>query len=136
MFLVPRRRGVVGWMMSFTRVRILRSWVLGLYIAAQVLGLVPSIYEHTLDVYKAVSVAGHVQATSGKTQHDPDRHHGLSDPHDQCCAIHSLMGPLAPAVSLALVDTAAMRVSLAELVALISWHSARLDRPPKSLPLV
>jgi hypothetical protein len=118
------------------RVHILRSWVLGLYIAAQVLGLVPLIYEHTLDVYKAVNAASHVQATSGKTQHDSDRHRGLSDSHDKCCAIHSLTGPLAPAVSLALVETAAMRVSPAELVALISWHSARLDRPPKALPLV
>jgi hypothetical protein len=117
------------------RVRILRSWVLGLYIAAQALGLVPLIYEHTLDVYNAVSIAGHVQATNGKPQQDSD-HHGLGDSHDQCCAIHSLTGPLAPVVSLALVETAPMRISPAELVALASWHSARLDRPPKSLPLV
>jgi hypothetical protein len=47
-----------------------------------------------------------------------------------------LIGPLAPVVSLALVEPAAMRVSPTELVALVSWHSARLDRPPKSLSLV
>ena len=118
------------------RVRILRSWVLGLYIAAQVIGLVPLIYEHTLEVYKTVTAAGHFQATSGKTQHDPHRHHGLSGSHDQCCAIHSLTGPLAPVVSLALVAPAAMRVSPTKLVSLVSWHSGRLDRPPKSLSLV
>jgi len=117
-------------------VRILRSWVLGLYVAAQVIGLVPLIYEHTLDVYKAVTVAGHVQATGGKTQQDSDGHHGLNGSHDQCCAIHSLTGPLAPMVTLALVETAAIRVSPPQLAALVSWHSARLDRPPKSLPLV
>jgi hypothetical protein len=118
------------------RVRILRSWVLGLYIAAQVIGLVPLIYEHTLEVYKALTVACHAQATSCKTQHDSDQHHGLSGSHDQCCAIHSLTAPLAPVVSLALVEPAAMRVSPTELVPLVSWHSGRLDRPPKSLSLV
>jgi hypothetical protein len=128
--------GKVRRRIMVVRVRKLRSWMLGLYIAAQVIGLVPLVYEHTLDVYKAVTVAGHVQATSGKTQHDSDSHHGLSDSHDQCCAIHSVTGPLAPMVSLAPVETPAMRVSPAELVALLSWHSARLDRPPKSLSLV
>ena len=118
------------------RIRILRSWVLGLYIAAQVIGLAPLIYEHTLDVYKAVTVAGHVQGTAGKTQQDSDGRHGLNGSHDQCCAIHSLTGPLAPMVTLALVETAAIRVSPPQLAALVSWHSARLDRPPKSLPLV
>jgi hypothetical protein len=121
------------------RVRILRSWVLGLYIAAQVIGLVPLIHEPTLEVYKTVTVADvadHVQATSGKTRDDPDRHHGLSGSHDQCCAIHSLTGPLAPMVSLVLVAPAAVPVSPTKLVSLVSWHSGRLDRPPKSLSLV
>ena len=117
------------------RVRKLRSWLLGLYIAAQVIGLAPLIYQHTLNIYKAVPVAGHFQLTSGTTQHDSDHHHGFIDPHDQCCAIHSLTGPLARTVSLALVETAAMRVSPDELVALVSWYSNRLDRPPKALPL-
>jgi hypothetical protein len=116
------------------RVRIVRSWVFGLYIVAQVIGLVPLIHEHTLDVYKAVAVAGH--ATGGKTQQNSDGRHGINDSHDQCCAIHSLTGPLASMVTLALVETAAIRVSPPQMAALVSWHSARLDRPPKSLPLV
>jgi hypothetical protein len=118
------------------RVRKLRSWLLGLYIAAQVIGLAPLVYEHTLNVYKAVPVAGHVELTSGTTQHDSDHHNDFIDSHDQCCAIHSLTGPLAPTVSLALVEAAAMRVYPAESFALVAWHSARLDRPPKALPLV
>jgi hypothetical protein len=118
------------------RVRILRSWLLGLYIAAQVIGLVPLIYEHTLNIYKEVPIAGLVQLSSGTTQHDSDRQHGLIGFHDECCAIYSLAGPLPPAVSLALEECATMRVSPAELVALVSWHSARLDRPPKAPPLV
>ena len=118
------------------RGRILRSWLLGLYIAAQVIGLVPLIYEHTLNIYKEVPIAGHVQLSSGTTQHDSDGQRGLIGFHDECCAIHSLAGPLPPAVSLALEECATVRVSPAELVALVAWHSARLDRPPKALPLI
>ena len=83
-----------------------------------------------------VPIAGHVQLSSGTTQHDSDRQRGLIDSHDQCCAIHSLTGPLAPTVSLAPVESAPLRVSPADLVALVGWHSARLDRPPKVLPPV
>jgi hypothetical protein len=118
------------------QVRILRSWLLGLYIAAQVVGLVPLIYEHTLNIYKAVPAAGHVHLTSGTTQSDTDRHHGLIDFHDQCCAIYSSTGPLPPVTSLALVEGAATRVSPVVMIALASWHSARLDRPPKALPRI
>ena len=118
------------------RGRILRSWLLGLYIAAQVVGLVPLIYEHTLNIYKELPTAGHVQLSKGTTQDNSDRQHGLIGFHDECCAIHSLAGPLPPTVSLALEECATTRVSLAKLVALVSWHPARLDRPPKALPLI
>jgi hypothetical protein len=119
------------------RVRMLRSWLLGLYIAAQAVGVVPLMYDHTLNVYKTTPVAGHSQLTIDITQPDPVRPHGLIDFHDhQCCAICSLLGPLPPAVSSASAESAAIRVPPAELLALVSCHSARLDRPPKSLPLV
>jgi hypothetical protein len=118
------------------RGRILRSWLLGLYIAAQVIGLLPLIYEHTSNIYKDLPIAGHVQLSSNTAQDNSERQHGLIGFHDECCAIYSLAGPLPPAVSLALEECATMRVSPAELVALVSWHSARLDRPPKAPPLV
>ena len=68
------------------RVRKLRSWLLGLYIAAQVIGFAPLIYQHTLNVYKAVPVAGRAELASGTTQHEPDHHNGFIDSHDQCCS--------------------------------------------------
>jgi len=127
---------LVGWIMSL--VRLLRPWLLGLYIVAQVAGVVPVMYDHTLNIYETTPVAGHVHVrlASHTAQPDADHHHGLIDLHDQCCAIHSLSGPLPPAVSVSLAETAGVPVSPAELIAHVSWHPARLDRPPKSQPLV
>ena len=64
------------------RGRILRSWLLGLYIAAQVVGLVPLIYEHTLNIYKELPIAGHVQLSNGTTQDNSDRQRGVKDDND------------------------------------------------------
>jgi hypothetical protein len=129
---------VVGWMMSFVRIGVLRRWLLRVYIVGQVAGVVPLIYDHTLNIYETAPVAGHVHVcpASQTAQPDIDHHHGLIDFHDQCCAIHSIFGPLPPAASVALVVTTAMAVSPAELIAHVSWHPARLDRPPKFLPQV
>ncbi len=123
--------------MPFVRVRLLRSWLLGLYIVAQVVGIVPLVRDHTLNIYKTMPVAGqvHVHLPSNAGQPDADHHHGLIDFNDLCCAIHSLSGPLPPAVSVARGETAKIAVSPAELIALVSWHPARVDRPPKLLPL-
>ena len=137
-FSVEDRPRAVGWIMSFVRVRLLRRWLLGLYIVAQVAGIVPLMYNHALNIVETTPVAVHVhiRLASHTAQPDADHHHGLIDFHDQCCTIHSLSGPLPPAVSATFVETTAMPVSPAELIALVSWHPARLDRPPKFLPLV
>jgi len=128
---------VAGWKMPFVRVGFLRRWLLGLYIVAQVAGVVPLIYDHTLNIYETKPVAGHVHVhlASNSFQPDADHHHGLIDFHDQCCAIQSLSGPLPPAVSVLLAETIGVPLFPAELIARISLHPARLDRPPKSTPL-
>jgi len=129
---------MVGWIMSFVLVRLLRRWLLGLYIVAQFAGVVPLMYDHTLNIYETTPVADHlhVRLASHTAQPDAQHHHGLIDFHDQCCAIHSLSGPLPPAISVALVDPTGMPVSPPELIERVSWHPARLDRPPKFPPLV
>ena len=129
---------VAGWMMSFVRVRLLRRWLLGLYMVAQVFGVVLLIHDHTLNVYETTPVAGHVHVhlASSTTQPDANHHHGIIDFHDQCCAIHSLSGPLPATMFATLVDRVAMPESPAKLITLVSWHPARLDRPPKPLPLI
>ena len=59
-FSVERWDHVVGWIMPFVRMRMLRSWLLGLYIVAQVAGVVPLMYDHTLNIYETKPVRGHV----------------------------------------------------------------------------
>ena len=93
-----RRRGrVVGGEMSFVRVRLLRRWLLGLFVAAQVVGVVPLVHDHTLNIYEATPVAGHVHfhQMSHTAQPDADHHHGLIDLHDQCGVLMKLLAQLA-----------------------------------------
>src|SRR5258708_36835628 len=97
------RRSHVQWVgsisnpMMFVRtIYWLRACVLGLFVVAQVAGVVPLIYDHTLNVYETAPVAahGHRQVKSTAVNPDADHHHGLLDLHDQCCALHTLAGPL------------------------------------------
>jgi hypothetical protein len=125
--------------MSFVRkVRLLRTWVLGLYVIAQVVGVIPLVYDQTLNIYETTPVAGHfhVHLAGNTAQPDADHHHGLLDRNDQCCVLHSLTAPLPCAVTLAPVETVGMPVSPTQVIALVSRHPTRLDRPPKSLPLI
>jgi hypothetical protein len=124
--------------MPFVRMRMLRSWLLGLYFVAQVAGVVPLMYDHTLNIYETKPVAGHAHLAIPGNAAEPDagHHHGMIAFHDQCCAIHLLSGPLQPFILLARNATAWMPLSAPELIALVSYHRGRLDRPPKSLPLV
>ena len=124
--------------MALARTRWLRRLLTGLYLAAQVAGVVPLIHDHTLNIFETTPIAGHVHVhlASNTAQPDADHHHGLIDFHDQCCAIHSLSGPLPPAIAVAPAETAGIPVSPAPLIARVGFHPARLDRPPKSLPLI
>jgi hypothetical protein len=117
--------------MTFARFRLLRRWLLGLYLVAQVGGVFPLVYGHTFIISETTPAAGHVHLAGDAGRRDTDQHHGLVDCRDQCCAIHSLMGPLPPVVSVAPFECEATRVSWAASVALVSWHPSRLDRPPK-----
>jgi hypothetical protein len=118
--------------------RMLRYWLLGLYVVAQAVGVVPLMYDHTLNIYETTPVAGHVHIhlASETGQPDADHHHGLLGFHDQCCALHSLSGPLPLVLALALAESVGNPLPPVKLIALVSWHPARLDRPPKSLPLI
>ena len=76
--------------MAFGRaIRWMRACVLGLFVAAQVAGVVPLLYDHTLNVVETVPVSAHhhrhVEPTA--TNPDADHHHGLLGLHDQCCAL-------------------------------------------------
>ena len=114
----------------------LRACLLGLFVCAQVFGIVPAIYEHTLKVYETVPVATHNHSLTNPVAPDADHHHGITDLEDQCCALHSLAGPLPNAASVAQVASASVRLPLPDIASLTYVTAHRLDRPPKSLSLV
>src|ERR1700730_1969359 len=124
--------------MIFLRaIRCLRASVLALFVVAQVAGIIPLIYEHTLNVHEVTPVAahGHPHVSPTDANPDADHHHGALDLHDQCCALHTLAGPLPQPIDDAPVDFVSVRIALDELIALTGGKPGVLDRPPRPLPL-
>jgi len=115
----------------------LRACVLGLFVVAQGAGVVPLIYDHTLNVYETVPVAahGHRQVKPTAANPDADHHHGLLDLHDQCCALHTLAGPLPHVADVRPADFVSLRIAPAEVIGLTGDKPNLLDRPPKPLLL-
>ncbi len=128
--------------MSFVRAaRHLRTFLLGLFVFAQIAAVMPTMCEHVLDVYGANSVATHSVAAhhhghAGPASGDADHHHGLADFQDQCCVFHFLAASLPRATSVVPATAAGVPMALPESAALSGGSGTRLDRPPKSLPLV
>src|SRR5262245_43750991 len=119
-------------------IRCLRACLLGLFMAAQIAGVVPLIYDHTLNVAETVPVGAHhhphVKPTTANP--DADHHHGVLDLHDQCCTLHMLTGPLPEIVATNSVAFALARLAPAELIVPTGDTPSLLDRPPKSVPLI
>ena len=131
-------RGSNQLSMTFLRtIRCVRLSLLAFFVLAQVAGVVPLIYDHTLNVYETVPVSAHAHAHVKPTitEPDADHHHGALDLHDQCCALHTLSGPLPHVADAAPVNFAGVLIVPEQLVALIGTDPASLDRPPRPLPL-
>jgi hypothetical protein len=118
----------------------LRAVLVGLFTFAQIACVSPLIYEHTLDVLGAAQVGDHaINADHDGTASaapNADHHHGILDLHDQCCALHTLAGPLPAVADVALANPLSVRMAPAALAALADTEPARLDRPPKPMPLI
>jgi hypothetical protein len=95
------------------------------------------IHDHAINVYEAVPVAahGHPHIMPTAATPDADHHHGALDLHDQCCALHTLAGPLPHVVDAVVASFASIRLIPDELIALAGGDPAVLDRPPRAAPL-
>jgi hypothetical protein len=125
-------------LMTFVRtIRCVRASLLALFVVAQVAGVIPLIYDHTLNVYEAVPVAAHRHANVKPTVANPDgdHHHGALDLHDQCCALHTLAGPLPNTIDAAPIGFESVRMIPDEWIALAGGTPGVLDRPPRPVPL-
>jgi hypothetical protein len=122
--------------MSLVRtIRWMRPILVGVFALAQIAGVVPLTYQHTLNVFETTPVAGHHHVRVATTAPDAGHHHGILDLHDQCCTLHTLVGPLPRVAEIVLADASSVRIAPASLVALTNADPSRLDRPPKPLPL-
>jgi hypothetical protein len=114
--------------------RHLRTTLLGLFVVAQVAGVIPLIYEHTLNVYETAPVSAHAHPVvrPDVVHPDADHHHCALDLHDQCCALHhTLAGSLPTVIEATPVDFRSVLVMPYELVALTGRNPPVPDRPPR-----
>ena len=124
--------------MTFVRnIRGLRASLLAIFVVAQIAGVIPLIYDHTLNVYETTPVAAHKHSHLHPSVANPDtdHHHGALNLHDQCCTLHMLAAPLPQVGGVSRIDFASTAVFAVELTALSGSDPAVLDRPPKPLPL-
>ena len=119
-------------------IRRFHAGLLALFVVAQVAGVVPLIYDHTLNVYEDAPVAahGHPHVMPTAAVPDADHHHGLLDLRDQCCVLQILAGPLPDVVAVVPVDSATVPFIPGRLAALVGGNPPLLDRPPRPQPLI
>src|SRR4029077_2801748 len=124
-------------MILLRTIRCARLSLLAFFVLAQVAGVVPLIYDHTLNVYETVPVSAHAHAHVKPTitEPDADHHHGALDLHDQCCALHTLSGPLPHVIDAAPVAFASVRIARDCSITLTGANPGVLDRPPRPVPL-
>jgi len=123
--------------MVFRTIRWFHACLLGLFVAAQVAGIVPLIYDHTLNVFEATPVAGHAHRhTHSVAAPDQDHHHGVLDLHDQCSALHTLAGPMPHMANAMPTDFPRTRIVPTALIAVSQRGPDLPDRPPRPLPLI
>jgi hypothetical protein len=126
-------------MMPFVRaIRCFRACLVGLFVVAQVAGIVPLIYDHTLNIYETAPVAAHGHQPVNPTVANPDadHHHGSLDLHDQCCALHTLAGPIPHVLDATPAHFMSMRIVPSKVIALTGGKPSLPDRPPKPVSLI
>jgi len=118
--------------------RCFRACLLGLFVVAQVAGVVPLMYDHTLNVYETAPVAahGHLPVDPTVANPDADHRHGLLDLHDQCCALHSLAGPIPHVLDARAAHFTSVRIVPTEVIAVTGGKPGLPDRPPKPVSLI
>jgi hypothetical protein len=121
--------------MQLVRISILRKWLLGLFLAAQVIGFFPLTHHDLGDETAAALGYVHGHFASDTSRQNADHHHGFVNDQDQCCRLCALSATLPPPVSLVLAETVAILQTPPQPKVVISLPSSRLDRPPKDQPL-
>jgi hypothetical protein len=116
--------------------RRLGPWLLGLFLIAQIAGVVPVMFDHTTHLFESQPAVVDTHDHSAAGPHG-DHRHGTSDIQDECCALHHHLAGVVPLTIAAPAFSLAAAPSVAPpLRALASADPALLERPPKSLSVI
>jgi hypothetical protein len=111
-------------------------WFLGLFLIAQIVGIVPLMFDHAVHVFESQPALADAHDHSAPGRHR-DHRHGVGDVQDECCALHHhLVGNfpfIAPAVPFSLP---ALPFVAPPLRTLASADPVLLERPPKDSSLI
>ena len=110
-------------------------WLFGLFLIAQMAGVVPLIFDHTFHVFESQRAISDPHDHSAPGRHG-DHRHGMADVKDECCSMHHLVGVSPVALGFARVSFANARIVTPPASPLVNTGPLRLDRPPKSLSLI
>src|SRR5262245_55641786 len=92
-----RRRPSEPCMTRSLTTRRFASWLVGLFVFAQVAGVVPLMAAHTLHVFESKQVVSDDDVLAEGAR-GAQHHHSIAELNDQCCAFHHLAGVLAYAL--------------------------------------
>jgi hypothetical protein len=111
-------------------------WIIGLFLLAQIAGVIPVMFDHAVHVFESQPAVVDVQDHTAPGRH-ADHRHGVGDVKDECCALHHHLAgiiPLSmPATAFAFV---AVPLLARPLRALASADPILLERPPKFSSLI
>jgi hypothetical protein len=87
-------------MISLATIRRFGSWLLGLFLTAQVAGVLPLATAHIQHALESQRTIADELATSGIVDHSHEQHghhrHGAPDVNDQCCTMHRHLAGVLP----------------------------------------
>src|SRR5262245_2395647 len=116
--------------------RRLAPWLIGLFVFAQVAGVVPLMAAHTLHVFESKQVVSDDDDVLAVGPRGAQHHHSIADLNDQCCAFHHLAGVLVYSLVVGPVSFTRIVVASAAPTVLLPADPIPPERPPKSLSLI
>jgi hypothetical protein len=121
---------------SLQTMRRFGPWLLGLFLIAQLAGVVPVMFDHAVHVFESQPAVSSAHDHSAPGRHG-DHRHGIGDVKDECCSLHHhLAGVLPFTVRVTSFNLAARPMLVPPARALASADPILLERPPKSSSLI
>ena len=108
------------------------SWLVGLFVFAQVAGVVPLLSAHTLHVFESKQVVSDDDVLA-VGERGAQHHHSIADLNDQCCAFHHLAGVLVYALVVGPVSFIRVVVASAAPTVLLPADPIPPERPRTTL---